>query len=368
MSSFFKLPGRFTTNSKTQPTSSGSMFVCSPHINHTPRPIQQPKSTSYTPTLDVDVRESSILEIDKIIRKNLLQAPKDDKGVGLALYDIRVDSILGELSKYQNNQPRSFVVGQMKKPDKKVDEISRRYYSVAQLYITLHGISKISSVMVCEWCYGTSFTISFDDESIYVCDGCFGERELLDDNPSFKDTDRVNMASKYTYSESGHFEDEIKKFQGIQNHDPVKIGSVVDILKTQMELHGLIAEPHKKNSITKDEMYAFLAEQGLSSHYGDLNLLYSMITKIPCPDLSNITELLYEDFEILNKTLNKIQDENRVNSLTVGHILYKLLQKHNFPCRKTDFYILKTQSKEDEHDEKMKEAWEILGWKWTPTY
>src|SRR6185503_15511622 len=112
----------------------------------------------------------------------------------------------------------------------------------------------------------------------------------------------------------------------------------------------------------------FLAEQNLSCHYDDINLLFHIITGEPCPDLSNIVEGLYEDFDKLEEVLSQIKDENRSNSLTVNYKLYKLLQKWAFPCRKSDFYILKTKTKEDEHDEKMKEAWDILGWSWIPTF
>lgn len=370
MSSFFKLSQQFssvkTTDQNIKPLSK-STFVC-PVAQQISQPIpkKKEKKVVVTQLSSVDVRDTSITEIDCLIKTHLSQ--KQDNGTSLALYDVRSDTILQEYKKFQNQQPRSFLVGQFKKPDKKYEEVCRRYYTIAQLYISLSGITRIPSVMTCEWCDGASFTMSNDDDSVYICDCCFGERELLDDNPSFKDTDRVNMASKYTYSESGHFSDEIKKFQGTQNYDEAKIGNVIRIIEGQMVLHDLIAEPGHKNSINKDEIYAFLVEQGLSDHYGDLNLLYSKITKTQSHDLSNIIEALYEDFETLNKVLTDIQDENRVNSLTVGHILYKLLQKHKYPCRKTDFYILKTQSKEDEHDEKIKEAWGILGWSWIPTY
>jgi len=54
--------------------------------------------------------------------------------------------------------------------------------------------------------------------------------------------------------------------------------------------------------------------------------------------------------------------------LNVYYKLYKLLQRNGFNCHKDEFYILKTKAKEDEHDEKMKKAWRILGWDWIETF
>ncbi len=242
------------------------------------------------------------------------------------------------------------------------------YLSIAQLYINIDGITQLPKKMLCECCGNSNFAQSYEDDSIYICKICQTEKEILDDTPSFKDTDRVNMASKYTYTRKGHFTDAVKKFQGTQNTDPKKIKHVTDVLHQEIDKHNLTAKQGMKNSVTKDHIYGFLSEQQLACHYDDVNLLFHIVTGEPCPDISHIIDRLTEDFDKLEEVLTKIKDENRSNSLTVNYKLYKLLQKWGFPCRKCDFYILKTKMKEDEHDEKMKEAWEVLGWDWLPTF
>jgi hypothetical protein len=176
------------------------------------------------------------------------------------------------------------------------------------------------------------------------------------------------MSSKYTYTRKGHFIDAAKRFQGTQNIDPKKIQEAVSIIEKEMKLHDLVKDRNTPHSVTKDQIYMFLSEQDLSSFYEDLNLIFHIITKEPCPDITDYLDGIYEDFDCLEGALKDLQDEERTNSLNVNYKLYKLLQRRGYSCRKDDFYILKTKTKEDEHDEKMKQAFLLLGWQWHPTF
>ena len=53
-----------------------------------------------------------------------------------------------------------------------------------------------------------------------------------------------------------------------------------------------------------------------------------------------------------------------MNSLLVFYKIFILLLRRGFKCRKADFHILKTEMKEEEHEEKMKAAFKICGWEW----
>lgn len=289
----------------------------------------------------------------------------------LMFYIYRTSNIIEEYKKVMNSSEiKSFV--KLERDDDsfsgKMKDITFKFFCIAQDYVDLGTISKTPRKLRCPHCNSLEFILCVDDDSIYVCKKCNTEIEILDDTPSFKDTDRVNMSSKYRYSTKGHFIEATKRFQGIQNADSEKIKRVVDIVKKEMDNHGLISERGTKKSVTKDQVYMFLSEKSLSDYYEDLNLIFHMITGEPCPDISKIIDLLYEDFDKLECVLEKIKDDDRTNSLSVNYKLYKLLQKRGFSCRKDDFYILKTKTKEDEHDEKMKEGWSILGWEWIPTF
>lgn len=353
----------------------------------------------------IDMKESNVLDVDRTIKTNfcvekktlaslreklknserikfvnqqekneyvsdLRKKIKDiESSAGFLLYMFKTSDLLDEVKRIRSSpSTKNFLVTARDSENEKENILVFKFIGIAQMYIRIDNTIQAPKKMCCSNCGSTNLRLSNDDESFYVCKVCFAEREILDDTPSFKDTDRVNMTSKYTYTRRGHFNDAVKKFQGTQNIDPNKIKYVVDVLVEEIRKHNLIPEQNQKNSVSKDHIYTFLSEQGLSRHYDDINLLFRTITGEPCPDLTPILDNLYEDFDKLEEVLSQIKDENRSNSLTVNYKLYKLLQRWKFPCRKGDFYILKTKTKEDEHDEKMKEAFEILGWEWIPTF
>lgn len=289
----------------------------------------------------------------------------------LTFYIFRTDDLLEEYrSLVKNSGQRSFVKINSKiqeENETRMKEIVDQYLCIAQNYIEIKNLSQHSKKISCSACNGKEFVLSPEDDSIYICKNCNNEQEILDDAPSFKDTDRVNMSSKYTYSRKGHFTDAKKRFQGTQNTDPKKIQIAADVIEREMRQHNLVAQQDLRNSISKDHVYLFLSEQNLSNHYEDLNLLFYIITAVPCPDISEYDELLDELFDKQERALNQVKGDNRINSLNVNYKLYKLLQKVGYPCRKDDFHILKTPTKEDEHDFKMQISWKSLGWEWIPT-
>lgn len=58
-----------------------------------------------------------------------------------------------------------------------------------------------------------------------------------------------------------------------------------------------------------------------------------------------------ELFDQIEEAYKEVRNKQRINSLTVNYKLYKLLQLLGYPCRKDQFYMLKTKNKLDEHDE-----------------
>jgi hypothetical protein len=175
------------------------------------------------------------------------------------------------------------------------------------------------------------------------------------------------MSNRYTYTRRSHFIDAMKKYQGKHNVDSEFLQTITQELLKEMRMHNL-----NETTVTKDHLYMFLSEKKMCSHYEDINILFHIITGNPCPDFSYLENNLLELFELQEKALNEAtasdKNDNRINSINVYYKLYKLLQKLGYPCKKGDFYILKTKTKEDEHDDKMRKAWEILGWQWIETY
>jgi len=291
----------------------------------------------------------------------------------LSYYIFRTFDIIESYRKTTaTNNARSFVCFNKDKDvsDKEINqksELLSKFISIAREYIDIEDYHQIAKKLTCPTCGNTDMRRVSDEDTTFLCSLCSTEIQILDDTPSFKDTDRINMCNRYTYSRKGHFIDSIKKHQGKQNTDPVVIKNVIDVLLKEMELHNLSIE-----NVTKHHLYMFLSEKELSSHYDDLNLIYHMITNKPCPDISMYEQRLLEDFDTQEKALVEVYEmdtnNTRLNSLNVYYKLYKLLQRCGYPCRKDDFYILKTKTKEDEHDEKMENAWKRLDWVWIDTF
>lgn len=290
----------------------------------------------------------------------------------LTLYIYKTADLLAKYSKLQKSEnSRSFVYKDTEHKSAYAQEtveknsIVSQYISIAREYVEIENYRRIIGAIMCPICKTSSLTKSIEEETSFLCK-CGFEYEILDDTPSFKDTDRVNMSTRYTYTRRGHFIDAIKKYQGKHNIDPETLQSIVAILNKEMGYHHLTTK-----TVTKDHLYMFLTERKLCDNYEDINILYHIITGNPCPEFSHLEGALLELFEQQEIALVEVTvaDKNdvRVNSINVYYKLYKLLQKLEYPCKKSDFYILKTKTKEDEHDEKMRRAWEALEWPWIDT-
>lgn len=249
--------------------------------------------------------------------------------------------------------------------ERKLSELTTDFMRVARDYINIDDLVIKPSTIRCPACDSINLNLSLNDDHIYVCNECGAEIETLDSTPTFKDTDRVNMSSKYSYSRKGHFLEAKKRYQGIQNTDPSLIQSTVDtVLKSMADLK-LIPEQGMKKSVTKDLVYNILSDQDLSKHYDDINLIFHIITGVACPQFTPELDMaLDNDFIMLDEILEQIKGEKDTNSLNVNFKLLCLLRKNDFPCEQSEFYILKTEEKKDEHVEKMQEAFDILGWEW----
>ena len=220
------------------------------------------------------------------------------------------------------------------------------YLRIAKTYVNLENMSKFSPASVCVQC--RSSRLETNDDDILVCLECGTENENLDESPTFKDSERVNMASRYTYTCRGHFIEAMNRFEGKQNIviDP----EIIKLLKAELKLHGLTYTPGPKMA-AKDHVYMFLVEKKLCDIYADINLIYFLITGVNPPDITQYRDEILEMLEYIEEAYLYVKDKGRNNSLNVNWKLYKLLQLVDYRCTKSDFYCLKTPNKQDEHDE-----------------
>lgn len=229
---------------------------------------------------------------------------------------------------------------------------------------------KINFNLICENCNKTDF---IQDENYFICSSCGVQQETIQPATSYKDVDRINISTKYTYDRKVHFRDCILQYQGKQNCTIEQ--RVYDSLESEFEKHHLLLgkkgdkkEVRFKN-ITTDHVTMFLKELGFSKHYENSILIhYNMTGKKP-DDISYLEEQLLNEFDLLldcydKKFKNKI---DRMSFISIQFVLYQLLRKHKHSCRKEDFIILKTIDRKDFHNDICRELFTSLGWSYQET-
>jgi hypothetical protein len=265
------------------------------------------------------------------------------------------------------------------KQNKLKKELINNYLLIATKYIdlniNLNNYEKnTKEKIVCLNCKNYK-EFDIDEESdICICLVCHAQQIILKNISSYKDSNRVNMSSKYQYDRKIHFRDSINQYGGKQNVSiPHKI---YDDLETQFKLHHLIKDTddtlskHEKfKNITKEQISIFLKELNYSKHYENLNLIYYNITGNKPDDITYLEDKLLSDFDILTEVYDrKFKNIDRKNFINTHYVLLQLLLKHRHPCNKEDFSMLKTIDRQIFHENICRLIFEELGWNWTSIY
>jgi len=274
----------------------------------------------------------------RILRNQIIDI---EKGYPLAVY--LFDSV-DIVTKNSINKSSSSSFLSSRNDNTNTDKL--KYLSVANEYISLDNFKQSIQKLICTStingvvCDSTDF--EYDDVIVY-CKKCGKEIEIIDDTPSFKDIDRINMSNRYVYTKDGHFIDAMDKFEGNQTVE-IK-DEVYDMITKEMKYHNLT-----KETISKDHTYMFLAENGYSNEYENINLIYSKFTGKPAPNISEYRQNCLNRLEIIEMAYKIIKDTDKINSYNVNFKLFKILELEGYPCKKEDFYILKTQDRLSEHN------------------
>lgn len=228
---------------------------------------------------------------------------------------------------------------------------------------------------ICTVCKSVEF-IYHSDLNIQICEGCGKQEEKSFKSLSFKDISRVNMANKYTYERRIHFKDCINQYQGKQN--ATIDDKVYHDLEEQFRLHDLLngdaSIPRKQRfeKITKDHIMLFLKETGHTKHYEDIVLIYHNMTQKKVDDISYLENQLMEDFDKISDLYDKKykleKKIDRKSFINTQYILFQLLRRHKYPCKKEDFNMLKTLDRQSFHDDIVRDLFEQLNFNFTPIF
>lgn len=286
-----------------------------------------------------------------ILRKSIRDI---ENGSTLGLYILRSSPILEEFKEIQTRESiRMF--GTIKTVDSNHRDIERiriEFIRVAQEYLDLGNFRQNVTPHICQSCGNRELIIS--EENDYVCNTCGSIIEQIEESPLFPDTDRINMCARYTYTRKAHFIEAIECFQAKESTD---IEPLLNVLREEMRLHHLT-----KDTLTKEHVYMFLSEQGFSSYYMNVYSIYYTLSGKTPPDIRLYESRLLDDHDRLENIYENVKSSNRTNSLNVHFKLFKLLQKEGYPCKCSDFFILRTKTKHDEHEMIWEQCCKELGW------
>lgn len=262
-----------------------------------------------------------------------------------------------EKYKSQKNIKKSFLLDS-KNDDIENQLLQKKFFAIAKDYIEVIQSTNINKKILCDECGNSDFYINSDN--LYSCKNCYNCVQIIDENHSYKDIDRINLSARYTYTKKGHFKEAIDKFQAIQNTNIPD--EVYDMIYTQMDKYNI-----SKESITKEQLYFFLSEYKYSKYYEDITLIYYVITQKSPPNISMYQNDLLNYFDVAESAYEKIKDNSRINSLNVNYKLMKLLEILGYKINKEDFNLLKTRDRIGDHDEDWKKICEYLNWRFIPT-
>ena len=287
-------------------------------------------------------------------------------------YLLKVTPLIDDYKKELEKPVRMNFMGESLPTDDTIKKkIVQEYIQIGKKYIDVVEVADFD-ITFCSNCEKQSMVPTYSN--IYICSQCGLNQEITQIMFSYKDNDRINITTKYTYDRRIHFRDCINQFQGKQ-HSTIS-PKVYEKLYEQLRLHALELQgetrEEKYKNVTKRHITTFLKETGNSKHYEDLNLIYHTITGAKLDDISHLEEVLIQDFDILNELYDqmyiKTKKIERKNFINTQYVLYQLLRRHKYPCKESDFNFLKTTERKCFHDTICSDLFSQLSWSFSHVF
>jgi len=304
--------------------------------------------------------------------KSLIQDIKTQQSKNF--YLLETTPILEKYRKILNKPIEISFMGRQIKPCNDIDRLVNEFIDIAKRYkneIKYNTKNQTNTKTLCDNCNNRKSFETLENE--LICLDCGNTIPLNENLSSYKDVTRVNMTAKYIYDKKIHFRDCINQYQGKQN---VTIPNIVyQNLEEQFLLHGLIDTSKQGKdrffNITKQHVHMFLKETGHAKHYENYLLIYNKLTGKPLPDISDIEQQILDDFDKLTALYDKKykkQGIERKSFINTQYVLYQLLRRHKFSCKRDDFNILKTVDRKSFHDDICRDLFETLNWNFTALF
>jgi hypothetical protein len=288
---------------------------------------------------DLLISEKKVIKLEKEYEDSLY-------GYKFALYHIGVrDYITTDNDSHQKKSIQDWFGEEKVSSDENMKK--KIFYHIASKFGDIEMEINRESENFCHCCQKENVMKKISDTNI-VCEECGQEIDLLDETPSYRDSERVNLCRKYAYSPSGHFVNAILRYQGKQRNIIPK--QIYDTIYKALQEKGY--DSNKIMLVTKNMINTILLKEGKSQYYDHITLIHSTVTGIPPPDISEYESKLIEMNEQFDRYFEEKKAElfksfnhsERKNSLNVSYKLYKFLQLIGYKCKRSDFSIVKGQS------------------------
>lgn len=334
-------------------------------------PILQKKVNDLTSKLGscvTDGQKENVMDEIALIKQ---QIDTLDNNETYTLYVMETEPILEQYKFLMDQKCTDTFTGksELYKFERKKKKILNDYIRIARKYDKEY-ILPIKSVAtnICENCKSTN--IEMEDDRIGHCLDCGAIKENLINSNIVRDSTRTRSN---TSDCKNHIIDVVQKFQGQQNTH-IKDEVYENIEKILMR-YNLLNESDKKiirfERVTKEDVQMALEECKYMNYYDDCQLIFTNLTGKPGPDLSDIIDDVYDDHEkicavypeCVEQVLKKYDNRYTRKSMMSGHyLLYQILTRRKYPCKKEDFNILKSEGPLFFHDKVYKRICKVYGW------
>lgn len=292
-----------------------------------------------------------------------------EKNAKFTMYVMETEPLLTKYKRILDKKCTEMFVGKSDatKRQRKKQKIFNTFLQIARKYDDTH-ILPINQLVntECEHCH--SINIEMEDDRIGHCLDCGAIRENLLNNNIVRDSNRNGINES-----KSHIIDVIQKFQGQQNTN-IK-DEVYEKINQILERYNLLNNSDKKSvkyeRVTKLDVQMALEECKFINYYDDCQLIYSNLTGKPSPDLSEYYDDIIADHdkifsvypECVEEVIKEWDYKYIRKSMMSGHyLLYQILTRRGYKCKKEEFNILKSEGPLFFHDQVYKKICERFGW------
>lgn len=248
--------------------------------------------------------------------------------------------------------------------------IIEQYLDVASKYVTLEIVRDNKVGFYCDCGYDLS-NITPDETGNFKCLRCNIDHVNIIKNAVCDEEsvlERPRLMGGYEDRET--FKMEIARFQGKQ---PINLPSnLCSKLDNYFETSGIsigtvisslpLNCDNTRGNSSRDKMFHALQEIGFSDYYKDINLICHLYWNWALPDISHLEETIMKMYDESQRIYETIKDD-RKSSINGQYRLWRHLEQLDYPCKASDFKIIKTEEILKWYEDIWTIICQRLGWK-----